>query len=318
LKPSLAAKFEGLESKMGLPPYFLDLVQDALLKSYWRKKPFKAFLRRCHISENYLAQLPENESKRESIDRLFQKLERTDSGQRLIRKMAAALAVQTRFPDLETWEDSPQKIKDATEAVDSLRAFLAEEKRDQEGEAEICRRKADALKRREHIIKTRGSLESIRSGLDALCSQLGTAEGGYAFQVWFYDLMDFLEIENRRPYVVDGRQIDGSVTIDGTTYLVELKFTLNATGSPDVDTIFKKVSDKADNTMGIILSMSGYSAVAIDEASSSRSPLLLLDHGHLYMALTCVLPFDEIVRRVRRHSSQEGRAYLPIGEFGGR
>ena len=37
--------------------------------------------------------------------------------------------------------------------------------------------------------------------------------------------MAFCEVDHRRPYVTEGRQIDGSITVDGTTYLVELKFT---------------------------------------------------------------------------------------------
>ena len=130
--------------------------------------------------------------------------------------------------------------------------------------------------------------------------------------------MDYFEVDNRRPYVVDGRQIDGSITIDGTTYLVELKFTAGQAEAPNIDSLLKKVNDKADNTMGIMVSMSGYSSVAIQEASFSRSPLLLLDHSHLYMILGGIMSFPDTMRRIRRHSSQEGKAFLPVNEFGGR
>jgi hypothetical protein len=37
------------------------------------------------------------------------------------------------------------------------------------------------------------------------------------------------------PYVTQGRQIDGSITIDGTTYLVELKFEREQTGAGEID-----------------------------------------------------------------------------------
>ena len=48
---------------------------------------------------------------------------------------------------------------------------------------------------------------------------LGTQSGGYEFEKWFYKLLDFSEIQNRKPYKTNGRQIDGSLTIEGTTYL---------------------------------------------------------------------------------------------------
>jgi hypothetical protein len=69
--------------------------------------------------------------------------------------------------------------------------------------------------------------------------------------------------------------------------------------------------------MGVFISISGYSSVAIDVASSAKSPLLLLDYSHLYMVLNGVSTIKEVIQRVRRHSSQMGRAYLPVAEFGG-
>jgi hypothetical protein len=106
------------------------------------------------------------------------------------------------------------------------------------------------------------------------------------------------------------------LTIDGTTYLVELKFTAGQSEATDIDSLVKKVTGKADNTMGIMVSMSGYSSVAIQEASFAKSPLLLLDHGHLYMVLCDIESFPNVIRRVRRHSSQEGEAFLPVSQFG--
>ena len=99
-------------------------------------------------------------------------------------------------------------------------------------------------------------------------------------------MLDFFEVQSRRPYVIEGRQIDGSVTMQGTTYLNELKFTTDQARAPDVDVFYHKVQEKADNTMGIMVSISGYSSTAIDAASGPRTPLLLLDHSHLYLLLT--------------------------------
>jgi hypothetical protein len=76
------------------------------------------------------------------------------------------------------------------------------------------------------------------------------------------------------------------VTVQGTTYLNELKFTTDQARAPDVDVFYHKVQEKADNTMGIMVSISGYSSTAIDAASGPRTPLLLLDHSHLYLLLT--------------------------------
>jgi hypothetical protein len=300
-----------------LPPHYIELVQDALLKSFWTKRALRNFLRRSHIAESFLAQLPPEETKRDWLDRLFVKLEALERGGAVIRQMARSLADQTSFPDLENREDSAEKILAAKTAVATLKTYLATKNEERENEKQIVSRRKAGEEQRQMALRSQADLAKLKDRLDGLCTQLGTQQGGYGFQDWFYDLMDHFDIDNRRPYVAAGRQIDGSITIDGTTYLVELKFTGDQSAATDIDSLVKKVTGKADNTMGILVSISGYSSVAIREASFAKSPLLLLDHSHLYMVLSGGDDFPNVIRRIRRHSSQEGEAFLPVARFGG-
>lgn len=296
-----------------LPPHFLDLVANALLYSFWRKRALHAFLRRVGIKDAHLATWRSDESKRDFIYRTFPALERTEKGTGVIRQMARELADQITFPDLDGWEESAQMKVKAADAVRALKAYLAKQQQevaDVRAQAE-ARRRAQSL--REERMRQQADLDSLRSQLDQLATRIGSQQAGYEFQDWFYDLAHYFEVVNRRPYVVAGRQIDGSLTVGSTTYIVELKFTAEQAGAPDVDVFYKKVHDKADNTMGIMVSVSGYSSVAIDGASGARTPLLLLDHGHLYCLLGGAMTSPEMIARVRRHSSQTGRAYLAAG-----
>jgi hypothetical protein len=153
--------------------------------------------------------------------------------------------------------------------------------------------------------------------LDGMHLKVGTQEGGYEFESWFYKLLDFCEITNRKPYKSNGRQIDGALTYDGTTYLVELKFTREQSGATDIDSLKAKINKMADNTMGIMVSISGYSSVAISDASGSKTTLIIMDASHLYLFLSGGMSFGEIISRLRRHVSQTGEAYLPTGKFNG-
>jgi len=295
--------------------HFIDLVQDALLKSFWRKNSLLIFLRRHKISEGFLASWQETETKRAFISRLLPKLEAHAKGSQILKQMAASLADQGKFPDLEGWEDTAQKVKAANDAVEALRAYLA-----------LHKQKADEVKAREEIKKEardrlhdsivkRQTLEGLSDRLKELSKQIGTQAAGYEFQNWFYDLVAFFEMTNRRPYVSNGRQIDGSLDVEGTTYLTELKFTKEQAGAPDVDTFLAKVNDKADNTMGIMVSMSGYSSTAISQASGRKTPLLLMDYSHIYLVLGGTWSLPEVISRLRRHASQTAAAFLPASEF---
>lgn len=298
-------------------PHFLELIAEAAHKSFWRKRALRSFLRRCGISETALATWSDDESKRDFLDRIFPVVEKHTHGSKVLTKMARSLAEQTSFPDLEGWEDADLKKQQARQAVGALKNFLRakEEEASSEKEKQESRRRVNEL--RERSAERRQTLAKLAVRLDQLASQIGTQDAGYRFQDWYYDVLDYFEVPCRRPYVVAGREIDGSVTVDGTTYLNELKFTREQAGGPDVDILHKKVHDKSDNTMGIMVSMSGYSKPATVGASGPRGLILLLDYSHLYLLLTGAVSFTELVARIRRHSSQTGEAYLPVSQFGG-
>ncbi|MGH9427769.1 MAG: restriction endonuclease, partial [Terriglobia bacterium] len=67
-----------------LPSHFIDLAQDALLKSFWRKNALLTFLRRHKIAESFLATWQETETKRMFVGRLFPKLESDNKGDQVI------------------------------------------------------------------------------------------------------------------------------------------------------------------------------------------------------------------------------------------
>lgn len=303
--------------KTRLTPFYVNLVYDACLKSFWRKKALSKFLRQCGIAESFMSSWVPEESKRDFLDRLFAELPKNDRGRAGLVRMAAFLMEQETFPDLQGWEDSVQKIKAAREAISNLRDCHSKQEDELQSEEEKLKARQGFAKRQQEITRSQQTLQKLNDRLNELGKALGSQEAGYKFQEWFYDLLDFSEIPNRKPYVHNGRQIDGSLTASGTTYLVELKFTAEQASATDIDTFHKKVTTKADNTMGIMISISGYSSIARQEASGERTPLLLLDHGHIYLVLGGIMGFGDVVDRVRRHASQTGEAFLSASDFGG-
>ncbi len=300
-----------------ITPRLIELTYEAALKSYWRKNALEKFLLASNVSNSFLANWSNDESKRDLLDRLFPLLQSTDRGRAVIFQMAISLSEQTTFPDLRNWEDSAQKIQEAHKAIQELKVYLRQQDEEIRNERERKEAQEYAREQRVKIQRSLTDKSKLQQQLDAMHSKVGTQAGGYEFEDWFYRLLDFCEITNRKPYKSGGRQIDGSMTHEGTTYLVELKFTNEQSGATDIDSLKAKVHKMADNTMGIMVSISGYSSVAISEASGSKTPLLIMDASHLYLFLSGAMTWGEIVSRVRRHASQTGEAYLPTSNFNG-
>lgn len=298
-------------------PVLITLVYEALLRSFWRKTALKKFLLSSHISESFISTWREDESKRNFLDRLFPKLQSSAKGKNVICHMAVNLSEQTSFPDLKGWEDSLQMIQSATDAIKDLKNYITKQNEEHQTEKEKQEFRARAEKERTEIKRSETDLMKLKNEFECLHNEIGTQNGGYAFEKWFFKLVDYCEIVCKKPYKTNGRQVDGAITIDGTTYLVELKFQKTQSDAIDIDSLKAKVNKMADNTMAVMISVSGYSSVAITESSGSRTPLLLLDYSHLYLFLSGGMRFDEIITRIRRHSSQTGESYLSVNSFGG-
>lgn len=299
-----------------LPPSFVHLTQDALLKAFWRKNTLRNFLQQHGISGALLAPLYADQTKREYLDSLWSRLVVSTAGQGAILDIARSLAEMRDFPDLERLEDSSERIPAAKLAVSRLKEGLASINAAAQRTRESQAWRQAAQRVAERRLASEEALAKLDQRLQELCSELGTQQGGYEFERWIYGLAAHYEIPARPAYVADGRQIDGAMTIEGTTYLVETKFTLKPVESPDVDVFVAKVTRMADNTMGLFVSMSGFTAGAVSSASMPKTPVLLLDHTHICgLVLRGIMPLPDVVSRVRRHASQTCRAYLLVEDF---
>ncbi len=310
-----------LSSSKQLPPQLIALTQDACNSAFWRKMALKLFLRQHKISDSQLASLTESETKRDFIARLFLALIQlpNNEGHQTILEIAYSLSGMEHFPDLENWEDSNEKISRARDAISRLRTEVQKIKRLENELINAEHRRQRATIERERIIASQQGLQKLAESLQVLIPRQGTPGGGYAFEEWFYELTNFAEVSSRKPYKdPNGRQIDGSITIDGTTFLVECKFLKGQVEVQDIDVFLSKIGTKADNTMGIMISMSGYNNGAIKTASRDRTPLLLLDYSHIYsIILPGILSLKEVVQRIGRHASQTGESYLSVENFSG-
>ena len=293
-----------------LTPHLVQLCLSAAHCSFWRKKALRRFLEQSGVCTGFLATWHSDETKRDFLDRLFDRLPKSEAGRLTVLRLAKSLTEQKVFPDLQGWEESKRMQNEAAQAVKALTDHL----NTQETKIESERRQKEARIRhheqQQAIVNSQQTLQALNERLDELCKLLGSQQAGYDFQDWFFALADYFEIPNRRPYNHDGRQIDGSMTIEGTTYLVELKFTGGQSDVREIDVFRHKVQTKADNTMGIHVSISGYSSVATKGASGPRTTLLLFDYNHLYLVLSGRMTLQEVIERARRHSSQTGEAYL--------
>ena len=301
-----------------LTSYFISLVQDACLKSFWRKRALASFLKKNHISDRFIKPLYQGATKAEVLSNIFDQLlqEQDSRHQNVIIEIARELVAMRTFPDLEGWEDTQTKIKAAKQAVSELRIEYEKLEANFIDTGDEEKRAAAKLKR-EKVVNFETRFDDFRKRLYDLAQRVGEQKAGYDFEEWIYEFASFNDIVARPSYRdKSNRQIDGALQIESDSLILEVKCTSCLTPVEEIDSFKAKINTKADNTLGLMVSMSGYTPGAIDGASGARSPVILIDGSHLFnIVMTRQMTFKELICRVKRNAAQTGRAYLPVSDF---
>jgi len=131
--------------------------------------------------------------------------------------------------------------------------------------------------------------------LERLLQQLLTSEG----------------LEPRIRLRLDDEEIDGSFVLDGRVLLLEAKWHALPIPASTIYAFRGKVDGKLVGTVGIFISMSGYSSEAVDALTYGKElNILLFDRNDLYTACTGQVSCKTIVREKLRAAAERGIVYF--------
>ena len=97
--------------------------------------------------------------------------------------------------------------------------------------------------------------------------------------------------------------------------ILEAKWQNKAVIAKDLDGLAGKLSRKLENTLGLFLSINGYSEDAVKAFSSGRRLILLMDGSDLTAVLEGRIDLVQLLLRKRRKASETGNIYLRIHEI---
>lgn len=80
--------------------------------------------------------------------------------------------------------------------------------------------------------------------------------------------------------------------------------------------ISTKVTRKLDNTLGVFLSINGFSEDGVKAHSIGRPNIILMDGSNLMAVLEERVEFVTLLIKKKRHAAHTGEIYLPVHELG--
>ena len=229
-------------------------------------------------------------------------------------RMMSEVARMRDFSHLERLEDGNTKATLANRAVAALRKQMG-------GHLELVEEQLARKERRDQAREARLANAATRARLNELCEEyrkllgLPPRKRGYALERFMYDLFEALDLDPKASFKVLGEQIDGSFSFETTDFLFEARWEASPTRRSEIDAFHGKISRKLDNTLGLFLSINGFSETAIARYSGGRSLMILMDGAHLAAVLERRIDLVSLLLRMRRHAAQTGHIFLPLDQL---
>ncbi|MDR7172840.1 hypothetical protein J2W56_006606 [Nocardia kruczakiae] len=224
------------------------------------------------------------------------------------------LANMTRFVDLEQLKDSDAKIAKARIAVAELKRhtevfelLLTERERLAAQQAVL-----DQQIQSQHRFEN--TLREMHGHFIKMHSDTNPQARGKAFEGFLNHLFGLFDLNPRAEYSLEREQIDGAFSLEGHDYIIEAKWLNHKVSRETADVFAAKVRRKARSSFGLFISVSGFTADALDEYSSS-TPFITMDGYDLVCVLEGRIRLDELLVRKKRHANDTGQCYFSAKEM---
>jgi hypothetical protein len=291
-------------------------LKEALCAIYWYKADLRSFLQNTISDQTTIAHANWEGYKRQIVSDVVDAL-CLDQEKNLgdIRRLFHEVARMTSFRHLEQLEDGESKAEKARVAVAELKRIVEIHDEATDEAQKIRERRQREAERLRQSAAVRQKLDEIRSRYLALVSSCPPQQRGFELEKVLYDLFNLFDLDPRASFRNTGEQIDGAFSLDGTDYLFEAKWQKNPSAIGDLDAFAGKVHRKLDNTLGLFLSINGFSEDGVRAHSTGRPVVVLMTGADLMGVVEERIDFVSLLLRKRKHAAQTGGILLQIHEM---
>ena len=298
-------------------PSAIQALKEALTNIYWTKKDLRGFIYHS-IEQNAIISTIDwtNNQKRESVYQLIDRMtDRLDIYNDDLLKLFYSVMRFNDFSHLKQWDDHETKIKKAKESVEALRThaagyFALKEEKDRAAE----RKKAFEKMQNEKLGFQR-KISELNDNFKILAKEENHNKRGYLLEKFLNELFLIFDLDPKEPFKTVGEQIDGAFTFDSQDYLLEAKWQKSLVQAGDLYKFGGKIAGKFKSTLGLFISINGFSSECTESDSPVVKSMMLMDGQDLMAVLDNRIMLTEMLFRKRRHAVEKGEIFFPFANF---
>ncbi len=296
-----------------ISPVAIHALKEALSTVYWYKTDLKRFLITALGPGLAVNKLDWDDNKRNIVGNLVDSLARDEARHQtaLIQLMKDVASIDD-FSHLERLDAGRSKAETAKAAVKALRRYTTTHQDILDEQEAVARQRQLAYDKRLQTKAVSDALETLKNDYYKLISSTAAQQRGYALERMLRQLFELFDMDPRASFKITGEQIDGAFTFEKTDFILEAKWQQELIGIEQLDAFSGKIKRKLANTLGLFLSINGYSPFAVSLHEAHQPVMILMDGSDLMAVLEGRIELGALLLRKRRHAAQTGELYLPI------
>lgn len=298
------------------PDNILTALKEAILNVFWKKRDVRALFDRCGVGRTLISSQDWNGYKYHIVSPVLDVLNDTAQGIGSLRRILQETLAYKDGNHLLWLPDGQKRKREAERSLEHLRLLVKQHdaaKQTLEEQRQARLRKIEEAKRGALF---RSKLAEICDRFLRFCQNPDHRKRGYGLEALLHDLFTLFDLSPRGPFRRIGEQIDGAFVLEGDHFLLEAKWQENQVNLGDLRDLDGAVASSLDNTLGLFLSINGFSPEAIEGYSQgSRPKLICADGADLIAVLECRIELPDLLLRKKDFAVQKRRIFVRASEI---
>ncbi|WP_127132985.1 restriction endonuclease [Pseudoflavitalea rhizosphaerae] len=289
-------------------------LKDALANVYWKKKELRQFIELTMGNPYIISTIDWQENtKYESVSQLIDRMAaRQDIYLNDLLRLLQESSNIDDFSHLKYWDEKGDLTKRAKESVAKLRVQTKGYLDNINDLNKAAEKRVENIEKVKQSISFAEKLGELKKQFLQLAISTDAQNRGFSLEKLLNELFHLFDMLPKAAFRIRGEQIDGSFTFDNDDYILEAKWQKTQINAGDLYKFGGKISGKLKNTLGLFISLDGYSSECTETGSSIVKSMILMDGQDLMMVFDGRIRLNEMIFIKRRHASDTGEIYYRI------
>jgi hypothetical protein len=288
----------------------ISTLKDAVVKVFWTRRDMRTVLNIAGVDQQLIAAQNWEQYKYLILSPIIDSLNVTEAALGPLRRILQETLRYKNCDHLLRFNNGIKLKREAEQAVEHLRSLVAEHdsaKADADEEREVRRRRVEEAQKGRFFKEKLGSL--LERYL-APFSKNDENERGYDLEKLLNDLFTLFELSPHSPFKRKGEQIDGAFVLHREHFLLEAKWQKKESNLADLRDLDGAVSSSLDNTLGLFVSINGFTKDALaGYIEGNRPRMICLDGGDLMLVLEGRIDLPELLLRKKEIAAQHRKIF---------